>query len=190
MTEPNGFYYMRARYYDPNVGRFISEDPIGFEGGDVNLYAYVGNNPVSWIDPSGKAPFWDHFRDGYNLSANAGGSFWNSLVRGWNEMAVDFGKYADYEAVHVTTYSRTTSADAVIAAAQEMIATGMLNGVKVPQAVIDHASLDLRTPAHNGSYYGGLKKDPIGSAMHLINESVDSFRGNNGVTPRNNGRGK
>ena len=53
MTEPNGFYYMKARYYDPAVGRFISEDPIGFEGGDVNLMAYVGNNPVTGIDPSG-----------------------------------------------------------------------------------------------------------------------------------------
>jgi len=53
MTEPNGFYYMRARYYDPTVGRFISEDPIGFGGGDVNLMAYVGNNPVNWVDPWG-----------------------------------------------------------------------------------------------------------------------------------------
>jgi RHS repeat-associated protein len=53
MAEPNGFYYMRARYYDPKVGRFVSEDPIGFEGGDVNLYAYVANNPVMGIDPEG-----------------------------------------------------------------------------------------------------------------------------------------
>jgi len=53
MTEPNGFYYMRARYYDPQVGRFISEDPIGFDGGDVNLYAYVGNNPIMGVDPEG-----------------------------------------------------------------------------------------------------------------------------------------
>ncbi len=53
MAEPNGFYYMRARYYDPKVGRFISEDPIGFGGGDVNLYAYVQNNPVMRIDPWG-----------------------------------------------------------------------------------------------------------------------------------------
>ncbi|MBI5206022.1 MAG: RHS repeat-associated core domain-containing protein [Nitrospirae bacterium] len=53
MTEPNGFYYMKARYYDPKVGRFISEDPIGFEGGDVNLMAYVGNNPLLLIDPLG-----------------------------------------------------------------------------------------------------------------------------------------
>ena len=53
MAEPNGFYYMRARYYDPEVGRFVSEDPIGFEGGDVNLYAYVQNNPVNRVDPTG-----------------------------------------------------------------------------------------------------------------------------------------
>jgi RHS repeat-associated protein len=49
MAEPNGLYYMRARYYDPNVGRFISEDPMGFGGGDVNLFAYVnsvGKPPV------------------------------------------------------------------------------------------------------------------------------------------------
>ncbi|GEM_PF-634544 len=53
MAEPNGFYYMRARYYDPKVGRFISEDPIGFGGGDVNLYGYVQNNPVNYTDPTG-----------------------------------------------------------------------------------------------------------------------------------------
>ena len=53
MTEPNGFYYMRARYYDPQTGRFISQDPLGFDGGDVNLYIYAANNPVLLIDPNG-----------------------------------------------------------------------------------------------------------------------------------------
>jgi len=53
MAEPNGLYYMKARYYDPSVGRFISEDPTGFGGGDVNLMAYVQNNPVNMIDPMG-----------------------------------------------------------------------------------------------------------------------------------------
>jgi len=53
MAEPNGIYYMRARYYDPSVGRFISEDPLGFGGGDVNFFAYVLNDPVNWVDPTG-----------------------------------------------------------------------------------------------------------------------------------------
>jgi RHS repeat-associated protein len=47
-----GLYYYRARYYDARLGRFLSEDPIGF-GGGINLYPYVGSNPVNWIDPSG-----------------------------------------------------------------------------------------------------------------------------------------
>jgi RHS repeat-associated protein len=48
----SGIYYYRARYYDPSVGRFISEDPIGFQGG-IDFYAYTLNNPVNWIDPFG-----------------------------------------------------------------------------------------------------------------------------------------
>ena len=48
-----GLYYYRARYYDPKGGRFISKDPIGFAGRDVNLYRYVQNNPISNIDPYG-----------------------------------------------------------------------------------------------------------------------------------------
>ena len=47
-------YYYRARYYDPDLGRFLSEDPLGFGGGDPNFYAYVGNNPMVANDPSGQ----------------------------------------------------------------------------------------------------------------------------------------
>jgi RHS repeat-associated protein len=48
-----GLYYYRARYYDSKVGRFISEDPIGFSAGDTNLYRYVGNNSPNYTDPTG-----------------------------------------------------------------------------------------------------------------------------------------
>jgi len=48
-----GFYYYRARYYDPQLGRFISQDPIAFAAGDTNLYRYVGNSPLTFVDPSG-----------------------------------------------------------------------------------------------------------------------------------------
>jgi RHS repeat-associated protein len=53
----NGIYYYRARYYNSTFGRFISEDPAGFDGGDLNLYAYVLDNPVNLTDPSGKCPW-------------------------------------------------------------------------------------------------------------------------------------
>jgi len=48
-----GLYYYRARYYDAETGRFISRDPIGYAD-DVNLYGYVGNSPVNYVDPSGE----------------------------------------------------------------------------------------------------------------------------------------
>ena len=48
-----GLQYSRARWYDAKTGRFISEDPIGFGGGDVNLYGYVSNLPIRLIDFSG-----------------------------------------------------------------------------------------------------------------------------------------
>jgi len=48
-----GLHYYRARYYDAGIGRFVSEDPIGFDGQDTNLYRYVRNGPHGRIDPFG-----------------------------------------------------------------------------------------------------------------------------------------
>jgi len=52
--EPSGLIYMRARFYSPVLGRFISEDPIR-EGGGLNGYAYVNGDPISLVDPLGLA---------------------------------------------------------------------------------------------------------------------------------------
>ncbi len=46
---------MRARWYDPNIGRFVSEDPLGL-GGGINPYVYANNDPVNGSDPSGADP--------------------------------------------------------------------------------------------------------------------------------------
>jgi RHS repeat-associated protein len=64
-----GIYYYRARYYDPNIGRFISEDPSGFRGG-INRYAYVRNGPLNFTDPFGLA---------------------SCKPDGWNRLAVGLG---------------------------------------------------------------------------------------------------
>jgi RHS repeat-associated protein len=51
-NDGTGLYYYRARYYDTQTSRFISQDPIGF-GGGVNQFGYVKGNPISFIDPRG-----------------------------------------------------------------------------------------------------------------------------------------
>jgi RHS repeat-associated protein len=51
-----GQYYDQARYYSAAVGRFMSQDPMSFTAGDVDLYRYVGNKPTSSDDPSGLQP--------------------------------------------------------------------------------------------------------------------------------------
>jgi uncharacterized protein RhaS with RHS repeats len=52
MTDANGLYYMRARYYNPYLKRFINADPAGMAGG-MNWYAYADGNPISLLDPFG-----------------------------------------------------------------------------------------------------------------------------------------
>jgi RHS repeat-associated protein len=51
-NEPDGLIFLRARYYDPRVGRFVSRDPLGMIDGP-NMYLYVHNNPVNYTDPTG-----------------------------------------------------------------------------------------------------------------------------------------
>lgn len=51
-SDPNGLVLMGARYYHPGLRRFASSDPIGMAGG-INTYAFVENNPVTFVDPSG-----------------------------------------------------------------------------------------------------------------------------------------
>ena len=48
-----GLYYSRARWYSPYLGRFMSRDPIGIDDG-LHMYAYVGNDPINYTDPSGE----------------------------------------------------------------------------------------------------------------------------------------
>lgn len=54
-AQPSGLYYYRARMYSPGWGRFPQTDPSGYQGG-ANLYAYVGNDLLNLLDPSGLAP--------------------------------------------------------------------------------------------------------------------------------------
>lgn len=83
------FFFMKNRFYDATTGRFIQRDPIGFAGGQTNLYAYVGGNPVNKIDPSGLAhqprqEFRGYYENPSSMKGNDPdkGVMFNTLVNG------------------------------------------------------------------------------------------------------------
>ncbi|WP_373308287.1 RHS repeat domain-containing protein [Chitinilyticum piscinae] len=63
-----GLHYNQHRYYDPQIGRFISKDPIGLLGG-LNVHVYA-RNPIEWIDPLGLNPLRTRMEQGGNLPEN------------------------------------------------------------------------------------------------------------------------
>lgn len=79
------FYFYRARYYSPSMGRFISEDPIGFAGG-INFYVYIYNNPINGTDPYGLAPsfgdcLWKCMKEYFGLESLT--ALWTPIPKPW-----------------------------------------------------------------------------------------------------------
>jgi uncharacterized protein RhaS with RHS repeats len=88
---------MQARYYDPVIGRFYSNDPIGFTGdyATFNRYSYANNNPYKYVDPDGKAVIYAGFTGGGNAGVSedsAGGVFLDVSLDG-----IKFGTYTSQE---------------------------------------------------------------------------------------------
>ena len=81
-----GLYYLKTRYYDPEVGRFISIDDISYLDPEtvngLNLYAYCGNNPVMRVDPNGTS--WKSFL------SRMGNFFTRDIPNWWNNSVVPF----------------------------------------------------------------------------------------------------
>jgi RHS repeat-associated protein len=78
-----GLYYVNARYYNPNLGRFLQTDPIGLSGGR-NLYAYVGNDPINLFDPTGLSAA-EQGNDGGSMLNNPWGGADDPIVQGMEQ---------------------------------------------------------------------------------------------------------
>ena len=136
-NDETGLYFYRARYYDPVLKRFISEDPIGTQGG-LNLYQYVGGNPVSNTDPLGLYTWGDVFKaiDKYcrgssvNWSTEFGSINWGDAKSRINKQiaAMTGGGACTDRQIPVTfvTPSQTEGADAKIIGQHNLKVQGMI----------------------------------------------------------------
>jgi RHS repeat-associated protein len=143
------------RDYDPEVGRWTAKDPIGFGGGDTDLYGYVLNNPVNLIDPSGLlAPHW-HFGITYVAARDSSYGAWGSLKLAWDATAVDFsaqGVSAAETVQHAMAFPGQSQSEA-IAATGAFIESSIKSG-HISNAL--HAAQDLATPGHQGKEWSGF----------------------------------
>ena len=160
-----GMVKFGAREYDPEVGRWLSKDPILFNGGDTNLYGYVQNDPVNWIDPEGttrksgqvleKDPF---AGGGAGPSGSIGGSLGGSSGRSCS----------------IAGYTRHGINSAISRSdGGSMSPRVILDTVKNPTSV---------TPNSNGGVIysgpgGQVILNPSGHVITVIPSSSDSFRG-------------
>ncbi len=80
-----GLHYNYFRYYNPPIGRYLTPDPIGLEGG-TNLFTYVGNNPINFLDPSGRAAFFWHGIISFAAGIAEGRGLKESSQMAWESM--------------------------------------------------------------------------------------------------------
>ena len=92
-----GFYEYRARAYNPTLGRFMSEDPIGFAAGDANLFRYCGGDPVNYVDPTGL----------FQVTVFGGEGAGGYVTFGYNSGQFNFGGYAGAAAGLVVSIDTT-----------------------------------------------------------------------------------
>ena len=88
--DPIGLYYYNARYYDPLTAKFTQADTINDQ---LNRYAYVGNNPINRIDPSGNQAATDE-------SASWFEQFWNKFITAWGDTYTSVNTYNEIMVEH------------------------------------------------------------------------------------------
>ncbi len=150
----SGNIYLRARYYNPNTGRFMSEDPAK-DG--TNWYAYAGNNPVLYVDPTGLKPG-DSFKTLDEAAIDAGNYYLEKTYQNDEEMCGLFYQKAD------GTY---TYQDAKNTSPNKKDAF-YISWTKAPLAVIHtHVYRDVDDPNNQFSYPGWTSGDNGNSDTNL-----------------------
>lgn len=158
-----GLYYFRARAYDPRLGRFLQRDPVGYAAG-INLYSYVGNNPLIWRDPLGL--WWDWGAAGQGLVDTAAGVAVGATIVGASVLLLP-----------AAAASAVVAGLGILGAAGLGVATGAaITGYGLDGKKLSGAD---RTRATVGSIIGwaSLTGGAIGRASRNVQETTTLYRG-------------
>ena len=113
-TDPNGLLYMRARYYNPYLCRFINPDPSGF-GGGLNWYCYADANPISNLDPFGLCS-----------GGETAGSSWLPTVNGTAAVLIPGAASAQNAYTYFSQGNYANGAVAMVSSAGEAVVGGLM----------------------------------------------------------------
>jgi len=144
-NDDTGLIFLRARYYNPGVGRFVSRDPFPMDAMDtqsVNRYVYVKNNPTNYVDPSGEVALWDDLA--FAAAGALGGVLglgihdaWTRQFSGWSSYA---GSAVGGAVTGVTLPYLTVSLNIAGPAAAGALGAAVSEGVRQS---IDNAAYDI-----------------------------------------------
>jgi RHS repeat-associated protein len=134
-----GMYYDLARWYDENSGRFMQQDPLGFQAGDSNKSRYVGNDPTNANDPTGLSMFGDFMRGVGNGAVELPLMFWDA------GNAVYSAAYMDITGKERIPRYRSMTAQAADRASQE-------GGREAVASMMKEAYKDLATAGVRPAY--------------------------------------
>jgi RHS repeat-associated protein len=168
-----GLHYNRFRYYDPDIGRFVSIDPIGLAGGS-NSYSYA-SNPISWIDPHGLSPCKTNSADEANSPSSAAAPVFNPAG------AVRAEKFAEFQQrVSARETIARIAGDNPVISYTESGKTLYLNPMTGKQVVYDNAGRYFRvedTTVTGPMRYTDQFGSPIPNNVPLIKKSGISQTG-------------
>ena len=182
-TDPNGLLYMRARYYNPYICRFINADPSGF-GGGLNMYAFADGNPVSNTDPFGLGA----------LEAATGGTSWvNQALQG-----TQLGDWANGFSRGLDAYANGEDLSKYTATGSDAYQQGQEAGVGAVPGVLAVTSLALAVISDGTSLEAefalGLESESVIAAegtmatqegLIEISEHLTQLPGGGGIDPAN-----
>jgi RHS repeat-associated protein len=129
ITDPNSLLYMRVRYYNPYLCRFLNPDPSGFKGG-LNFYAYADGNPVSLLDPFGLGAVGENANSSWLSTYNSIASVVVPGQAAWNGAVSSFqnGNYGTAALDTINMLGQQALFVATLGGSEE--ATPLLNGTE------------------------------------------------------------